>query len=70
MLSPRSTNSGAANIARDSTMYNRHKYYSALRTGFKHLGNEDKAILELPEHIVDPTLLIFVNPFKSMAQNQ
>ena len=45
--------------------YNRMKYYSALRTGYKHLGKEESAkFLEPPEHVVDENLFIIYNPFR------
>jgi solute carrier family 38 (sodium-coupled neutral amino acid transporter), member 9 len=46
--------------------YNRHKYYSALRTGYKHLANEDfkEDFLATPEHVIDQDLfIIWWNPF-------
>jgi len=52
MLSP---NSGHKN-------YNRFKYYSALRTGFGHLGYEQPE-LEPPSHVIDQELFLFQLPF-------
>ena len=43
--------------------YNRFKYYSALRTGYKHLGQESNSFLEPPKHVIDPNLFVFYNPF-------
>lgn len=31
--------------------YNRLKYYSALKTGFKHMHKED--VLNIPKHMID-----------------
>ena len=45
--------------------YNRYKYYSALRTGYKHLGQEDAAFLEPPKHVIDQNLFIIHNPFSA-----
>lgn len=42
--------------------YNRYKYYSALRTGYQHLGMEEPK-LEPPSHVIDPTLFVFQLPF-------
>ena len=48
--------------------YNRFKYYSALRTGLKHLPNSpnaqlDSSILEPPSHVIDDDLYVFNLPF-------
>jgi hypothetical protein len=40
MLSPRGTSE-----------YNRYKYYSALKTGYKHLGNKVE-FLDIPKHVI------------------
>ena len=42
----------------DHKDYNRYKYYSALRTGYAHLGIEEPA-LEPPSHVVDNELFLF-----------
>ena len=42
--------------------YQRFKYYSALRTGYAHLGVEQPD-LQPPEHIIDKELFLFSNPF-------
>ena len=42
--------------------YNRMKYYSALRTGYGHLGVEQPP-LEPPAHIIDKELFLFQSPF-------
>jgi len=41
--------------------YNRYKYYSALRTGYAHLGI-DQPELEPPSHVIDNALFL-LNPF-------
>ena len=38
--------------------YQRYKYYSALRTGYAHLGIEEPK-LEPPSHVVDNELFLF-----------
>ena len=38
--------------------YQRFKYYSALRTGYAHLGLEQPP-LEAPVHIIDQALFLF-----------
>jgi len=38
--------------------YNRMKYYSAIRTGYAHLGLEQPS-LEPPSHIIDKALFLF-----------
>ena len=43
--------------------YNRYKYYSALRTGYKHLGKEDGEFLAPPKHVLEENLFIIHNPF-------
>lgn len=51
--------------------YNRFKYYSALRSGFKHMpeeGRHDESFLEPPVHVVDPELFVFNFPFYSMRK--
>jgi hypothetical protein len=48
--------------------YNRFKYYSALRTGFKHIAeenNNDESFLQPPAHVIDPELFTFNLPFLS-----
>ena len=45
--------------------YNRYKYYSALRTGYKHLGQENPTFLEPPKHVIDHNLFVIYNPFSS-----
>ena len=45
--------------------YNRYKYYSALRTGYKHLGEETSTFLEPPKHVIDQNLFIIYNPFSA-----
>ena len=52
MLSPNS----------DHKDYQRLKYYSALRTGYAHLGI-DSPDLEPPSHVIDPQLFLFKLPF-------
>ena len=49
----------------DNKNYNRFKYYSALRTGFKHIGAEEEAlqILEPPRHVIDEDLFVINLPF-------
>jgi hypothetical protein len=49
----------------DNKNYNRFKYYSALRTGFKHIGAEEEAlqILEPPKHVIDEDLFVINLPF-------
>ena len=42
--------------------YNRFKYYSALRTGYGHLGQQPPE-LEPPTHVIDETLFLFKIPF-------
>jgi len=42
----------------DHKDYNRMKYYSALRTGYAHLGIEEQN-LEPPSHIIDKALFLF-----------
>ena len=42
--------------------YNRFKYYSALRTGYGHLGIEQPE-LEPPSHVIDNDLFLFKLPF-------
>jgi hypothetical protein len=42
----------------DHKDYNRMKYYSALRTGYAHLGIEEQ-LLEPPTHIIDQALFLF-----------
>ena len=42
----------------DHKDYQRLKYYSALRTGYAHLGLEEPS-LEPPEHIIDKNLFLF-----------
>ena len=42
--------------------YNRFKYYSALRTGFKHIGR-DQELLTPPVHVVDEDLFLLQIPF-------
>lgn len=37
--------------------YNRYKYYSALRTGYSHLGIEEP-YLEPPSHVIDKELFL------------
>lgn len=36
---------------RGTVEYNRMKYYSALKTGYLHLGNKD-SFLKVPQHII------------------
>jgi hypothetical protein len=36
--------------------YNRMKYYSALKTGYKHLNKEE--FLKVPKHVIDDTLYV------------
>ena len=39
--------------------YNRLKYYSALRTGYRHLGKEAKdSFLSTPHHVINPDLFV------------
>ena len=45
----------------DHKDYNRYKYYSALRTGYAHLGI-DQPELEPPKHVIDNALFLF-QPF-------
>lgn len=48
--------------------YNRFKYYSALRSGFKHMpeeGRHDESFLEPPVHVVDSELFVYNIPFYS-----
>lgn len=45
--------------------YNRYKYYSALRTGYKHLGQESPTFLEPPKHVIDQNLFVIYNPFSA-----
>ena len=42
--------------------YQRFKYYSALRTGYAHLGIEEPS-LEPPSHVIDKELFVFQSPF-------
>ena len=42
--------------------YNRYKYYSALRTGYSHLGIEEP-YLEPPSHVIDKELFLAQIPF-------
>jgi len=48
----------------DHKDYNRFKYYSALRTGYGHLGIEQPE-LEPPTHVIEPELFLFKLPFMS-----
>ena len=50
----------------DHKDYNRMKYYSALRTGYAHLGIEQPE-LEPPAHIIDQQLFLFQNPFSKFT---
>lgn len=48
----------------DHKDYNRYKYYSALRTGYKHLTPETKdSFLHPPTHVIDKNLFLLTNPF-------
>lgn len=49
----------------DHNQYNRYKYYSALRTGYKHLAPAaaDESFLQMPLHIIDSNLFLLMNPF-------
>ena len=62
-LSPGGSRSAMLSPSNTHRDYNRYKYYSALRTGFKHLGQEDQAFLEPPSHIIDHNLFLIHNPF-------
>ena len=42
--------------------YNRLKYYSALKTGFKHMGT-DQDLLTPPVHVIDQNLFLLQIPF-------
>ena len=42
--------------------YQRYKYYSALRTGYGHLGL-DAPELEPPSHVIEKELFLFQSPF-------
>ena len=42
----------------DHKDYQRYKYYSALRTGYGHLGL-DRPELEPPSHVIDKELFLF-----------
>jgi len=54
----------------DNKNYNRFKYYSALRTGFKHIGAEEEAIqmLEPPKHVIDQELFMMNSPFSAPSK--
>ena len=43
--------------------YNRFKYYSALKTGFKHMHKED--VLNIPKNMIDEQLFVQDFTFKS-----
>lgn len=42
---------------RTSKNYHRFKYYSALKTGYKHLGNQGE-YLEIPHHVIDANMFV------------
>ena len=42
--------------------YNRLKYYSALKTGYKHIGS-DSEFLTPPVHVIDQNLFLLQLPF-------
>ena len=44
--------------------YNRLKYYSALKTGYKHMGAK-QSFLNIPHHTIDPSLYVIHFPFES-----
>ena len=56
-----------------SPIYNRFKYYSALKTGFEHLqpqqpqegGEQNPEIFETPVHLIHTEQFLFLNPFES-----
>jgi sodium-coupled neutral amino acid transporter 9 len=52
--------------------YNRYKYYSALRTGYKHLAPDEQSqtFLNPPVHVVDNNLFLLHNPFAQVGQEQ
>jgi len=54
----------------DHRNYNRFKYYSALKTGYKHLGDPTATtdFLTPPEHVIDTNLFLFMNPFASRGK--
>ena len=62
--------SGDQSVSRSAIMspsqthrdYNRMKYYSALKTGFRHMGNESD-ILQPPVHVIDQNLFLLQIPF-------
>lgn len=49
-------------------MYNRYKYYSAIKTGFKHMHvtEGDNEFLRPPTHVIDEQLFLFHIPFTEM----
>jgi len=54
----------------DNKNYNRFKYYSALRTGFLHMGAEEEAVdsLEPPSHVIDKDLFIMNSAFSAPSK--
>lgn len=49
--------------------YNRYKYYSALRTGYKHLApDETDTFLNPPVHVIDSNLFKLHNPFGDIGK--
>ena len=43
--------------------YNRLKYYSALKTGYKHMGAKE-SFLNIPHHTIDEDLFLLHFPFE------
>jgi hypothetical protein len=53
----------------DHRDYNRYKYYSALRTGYKHLAPEVReSFLKPPTHVVDANLFLLQHPFQEVGK--
>ena len=50
--------------------YQRYKYYSCLRTGYVHLGQEKVSsdLLMPPLHTIDVELLKYANPFAPLSK--
>jgi len=49
--------------------YNRYKYYSALRTGYKHLTPEtSEDFLAPPQHVINSNYVLLHNPFAEMPK--
>lgn len=48
--------------------YNRMKYYSALRTGFRQLDPKKQSFLKAPGHVVDPVGYYVQEPLQVLKE--